>query len=258
MKEDKCPDDEEEVFQAQLDIWKYALGFSELAVIKCATELRIADILENNKNPMTLQDLSSSLNCSPSSLYRIMRFLTHRRIFKEIAPSTYSQTPISRLLIRNSDKSFADLVLLESSPVMLDPWQCLRGRVLDEGSPAFEAAHGEDLWSYAERDPIHSKLINDGLASTARAAVSAMIDGCPEVFEGIRSLVDVGGGNGTTLGKLIKGFPWIKGINFDLPHVVSVAPQWSGVENVGGDMFKSVPKADAAFLMVSTSAFNRT
>ncbi|MED6222661.1 hypothetical protein PIB30_066450 [Stylosanthes scabra] len=39
-----------------------------------------------------------------------------------------------------------------------------------------------------------------------------------------------------------------KGINFDLPHVIEDAPSYPGVEHVGGDMFVSVPKADAVFM----------
>ena len=78
-----------------------------------------------------------------------------------------------------------------------------------------------------------------------------MSQGCPGLFDGLSSLVDVGGGNGTTIKLLVKACPWLQGINFDLPHVVSVAAEISGVEHVGGDMFESVPKADAAFILVS-------
>ncbi|KAJ0077342.1 hypothetical protein Patl1_35853 [Pistacia atlantica] len=79
--------------------------------------------------------------------------------------------------------------------------------------------------------------------------VPAIIKGCPEVFDEAGSLVDVGGGNGTALGLLVRAFPWIRGINFDLPHVVCDAEESHGVENVGGDMFQSVPMADAVFIM---------
>ncbi|MBA0784856.1 hypothetical protein Gotri_026358, partial [Gossypium trilobum] len=47
-----------------------------------------------------------------------------------------------------------------------------------------------------------------------------------------------------------KAFPWIRGINFDLPRVVAIAPKSGSIENVGGDMFMPIPNADAAFLMV--------
>nr|AWH62809.1 O-methyltransferase [Camptotheca acuminata] len=248
--------EEEEEAQAQVDMWKYIFGFVDMAVVKCAIELGISDILESHEGPITLPELSSTLKCSPSALHRIMRFLVHRQIFRENPTSNgsmgYVQTPLSRLLmIRHGENSMAALVLLESSPVMLAPWHSLSARVLAAGTSAFEAAHGEDIWSYAAANPAHSKLINDAMACHARVAVKAIIEGCPEVLDGVSSLVDVGGGDGTTLRMLVKACPWIKGINLDLPHVVSAAESdpCVGIEHVGGDMFDTIPNADATFLM---------
>lgn len=246
---------ENEEAQAQVDIWKYVLGFTEMAVVQCAIELGIADVLESQDGrPMTLAELSSALSCSPSILYRIMRFLIRRKIFKEISidqeSTGYVQSPLSRLLMRKGDNSMAAFVLLESSPVMLAPWHGLSARALANGASAFTAAHGEDVWRYAAENPAHSKLIDDAMACHARVAMSAIIENYVDVFKGIGSLVDVGGGDGTSLGILVNKCPWIRGINFDLPHVVSTAQNWDGVEHIGGDMFKKIPKADAAFLMV--------
>uniref|UniRef100_M1BLR4 O-methyltransferase n=1 Tax=Solanum tuberosum TaxID=4113 RepID=M1BLR4_SOLTU len=240
--------------QVQADIWRCISGFTEMAVAKCAIELGISDFLENHQEPVPLSQLSSALGCSASSLHRILRFLINRGIFKLVSTGNgemgYVQTPVSRLLKRDGENSMAAFVLLESSPVMLAPWHYLSARVLsNENSGAFSAAHGKDVWEYAKTNPEHSKLINDALACHARVTMHAIINNCAEIFKGIESLVDVGGGNGTTLGMLVKAFPWINGINFDLPHVVSVAPPCHGVVHVEGDMFHSVPKAQAAFLM---------
>ncbi|CBI37807.3 unnamed protein product, partial [Vitis vinifera] len=217
---------EKEEAEAEVEMWKYIFGFVEMAVVKCGIELGIADVIESHAGPITLSSLSSSLGCSPSGLYRIMRFLVNRRIFKEVATSQgdtgYQQTPLSRRLMTRSENGMAALLLLESSP---------------------------DVWGYAASHPAHSKLINDAMACDARMAVSAIVNGCPEVFDGVSTLVDVGGGDGTALRTLIKARPLIRGINFDLPHVVSSAPKCNGVEYASGDMFDTVPKADAAFLM---------
>ncbi|KAL4584807.1 hypothetical protein LXL04_009417 [Taraxacum kok-saghyz] len=238
------------------EIWmRYVLGFTPMAVVKCAIELQIPDILQKHETPITLSELASELgcSCSSSSLYRIMRFLIQYNIFQEKPISEtsvgYSQTPLSRLLTRDANHSMADLVLLETSPIMLAPWQKLSASVLGNGESAFRAAHGDDLWKLAAGNPGHSKLIEDAMACDARMAVEAVIEGCPEVFEGLKTVVDVGGGDGTALKMIVEGSPWMKGINFDLPHVVSVAPLWNGVEHVGGDMFDHIPKADAAYLM---------
>ncbi|KAL5556879.1 hypothetical protein UlMin_039115 [Ulmus minor] len=238
--------------EPKIDMWKLAFGFVEMAVVKCAIQLEIAETIESHGHPMTVSELSSAIGCNPSLLNRIMRFLSHNHIFKEIIDTqgskSYSQTPSSRLLMRSEENSIAPLVFLESSLVTQASWQSLSVRVLDKAPSAFEAATGKDLWSYAAENPVFNKLFNEGLACVTKLEMPSIIDGCLGVFDGIDTVVDVGGGNGTTLGNLVKAYPWIKGINFDLPHVVSTAPKCDGVEHVGGDMFDSIPKADAIFL----------
>ncbi|XP_047312368.1 acetylserotonin O-methyltransferase-like [Impatiens glandulifera] len=244
--------------QARVNIWNYVFGFTDMAVVRCAIDLDIPDILENHvaDSPMTLSELSSAIGCPPSTLHRIMRYLVNRGIFREepieIDSSKsrgYLPTPISRLLTRNHNKSMVSFIRMESSPFMLAPWLGLSKRVLtDCKSHAFEVANGKDVWSYAEANADESKIINDAMACDARITVPAVIRGCAEVFQGLELVVDVGGGDGTTLSLLVEAFPWIRGINFDLPHVVSVAKECAGVEHVAGDMFEAIPKADAIFI----------
>ncbi|KAE8008839.1 hypothetical protein FH972_005312 [Carpinus fangiana] len=212
----------EEEQQAEACIWKYVFGFTEMAVVKCAIELAIADVIESQESPMTLSELSLALACAPSPLY-LMRFLMHRGIFKEELTAhgspSYAQTTLSRRLMRYGEHSMAAFIMLNSSPMVTASLHHLSACVLANEISPFEVAHGEDAWSFLAANPAHSYL------------------------------VDVGGGNGTTLHMLVKAFPWLRGINFDLPHVVSEAVEFHGVEHVGGDMFQSVPKADAVFLM---------
>ncbi|XP_076934762.1 acetylserotonin O-methyltransferase-like [Bidens hawaiensis] len=237
----------------QEEIWNYILGFTHIALVKCAIELGIPDILENRESPITLVDLASEIGCSQSLLHRVMRFLIHYKVFQEKPISEtsvgYAKTPLSRLLTRHGKHSMADLVLLTSSSTMLAPWDKLSGWMLGNKDLPFEAAHGKDIWEYSAANPDFSKLFNDGMACEARMLVSAVLESCSQVFEGLTTLVDVGGGNGTALRLIVEACPWIKGINFDLSHVVSMAPTSSGVEHVGGNMFDHVPKADAVFMM---------
>ncbi|KAJ8452953.1 hypothetical protein Cgig2_014716 [Carnegiea gigantea] len=156
-----------------------------MAMVKCAIELGIAEVLERNGGSMTISELSSSLGCPQPYLYRIMKFLAHRKIFKQTKTSqgtlSYTQTPLSRQL-----KRMTPLILLESSPVMLAPWLSLSNRVrggIGNDAP-FQVAYGEDLWSYAADHPSHSKLINDAMACDSRVAVPLIIKGCPSVFDG--------------------------------------------------------------------------
>ncbi|KAG9441600.1 hypothetical protein H6P81_017454 [Aristolochia fimbriata] len=242
--------------ELQLQTWKYVLGFVDAAVIKCAIELGIADTIKDRGGHMTLSELSQTLGCAPSFLFRILRYLVHQGVFDEIpvrnrdGETGFTLTPISRrLLLKGEDASMAPFLLMETSPVMLKPWHFLSGRVRANGSPTFEAAHGMDLWSYASKDLAHSELFNNAMACSAKNTVSAILQGSVEVFQGLSTVVDVGGGKGTAMRMLVEKCPWIRAINFDSPHVVEAAPQIQGVQHIKGDMFQSVPKADAAYLM---------
>ncbi|KAK8505842.1 hypothetical protein V6N12_042867 [Hibiscus sabdariffa] len=239
---------------AEVEIWNYVFGHSKIAVVKCAIELGVADVIENHGSPMPLPELAAALRCEPSRLHRIMRFLVHFHVFKQQPIGQHSVgfalTPFSRRLIKHGEKSMVPLILLNSSPILLGAWHSLGARVLQGGNISpFEAANGMDLWSYAEANPGHSKLFNDAMACSAKLTIPAIIEACPEVLDGVESLVDVGGGNGTALSLIVKAFPQIRGINLDLPHVVATAPTFDRIENVGGDMFVSVPNADALLLM---------
>lgn len=51
-------------------------------------------------------------------------------------------------------------------------------------------------------------------------------------FEGLNSVVDVGGGTGAVLSMIVSKYPSIKGINFDLPHVIEDAPSYPGTHPI--------------------------
>jgi len=74
--------------------------------------------------------------------------------------------------------------------------------------------------------------------------------GCNWVFEGVESIVDVGGGTGITAKTICEAFPNMKCIVLDRPSVVENLPGTNNLTYVGGDMFKSIPKADAILLKV--------
>ncbi|KAL2920657.1 Caffeic acid 3-O-methyltransferase 1 [Bienertia sinuspersici] len=74
-------------------------------------------------------------------------------------------------------------------------------------------------------------------------------------FEGKSTLVDGGGATGLTLNMIRAKYPSIKGINFDLPHIIKDAPSFPGVEHVGGDMYDSVPKGDAIFIKLLKNCY---
>ncbi|GJU56857.1 desmethylxanthohumol 6'-O-methyltransferase-like protein [Tanacetum coccineum] len=62
------------------------------------------------------------------------------------------------------------------------------------------------------------------------------------------TLDDIGGDIRVAINKIVNAYPHLKGINFDMPHVISTAPSYKGVTHVEGDMFKAIPSANSIFL----------
>ncbi|KAJ1412218.1 S-adenosyl-L-methionine-dependent methyltransferase [Sesbania bispinosa] len=86
------------------------------------------------------------------------------------------------------------------------------------------------------------------MESDARLVISVVMEKCNEVFNGVVSLVDVGGGTGTMAKVIAKSFPKMVCIVFDLPHVVTGLEGSENLKYVSGDMFKAIPPADTILL----------
>jgi len=87
------------------------------------------------------------------------------------------------------------------------------------------------------------------MASDSRM-VDLVLKNCTSIFEELDSIVDVGGGTGTTARIICETFPKLKCVVLDLPHVVANLTGSNRLSFVGGDMFKSIPQADAVLLKV--------
>ncbi|URD90991.1 caffeic acid [Musa troglodytarum] len=164
----------------------------------------------------------------------------------------YCMAPICKYLTDNEDGSLANLLLLNHDKVLLDLWHYLKGSVLDGGLPVM-AAYGMSCFDYQGTDPRFNKIFNEAMRGHTAVLVNQLLRTYGG-FDDVKVLVDVGGGVGATLGMITSGHPHIKGINLDLPHVISSAQPLPGVQHVSGDMFEAVPSGDAIFLKVRTDS----
>uniref|UniRef100_A0A7N1A4W5 O-methyltransferase C-terminal domain-containing protein n=1 Tax=Kalanchoe fedtschenkoi TaxID=63787 RepID=A0A7N1A4W5_KALFE len=161
----------------------------------------------------------------------------------------YTMAPMCRYLLKNeSGVSYAPLLKLLHNKVFMETWSHLKDAVLEGGSP-FHRAHGVHLFEYPGKDQMFNQVFNEAMLNHTTMFMSNMLEGY-KGFEQVRRLVDVGGGLGVSLSMITSKYPHIKGINFDLPHVIQHAPSYPGLEHVGGDMFESVPSADTIFMKV--------
>ncbi|XP_026439599.1 (R,S)-reticuline 7-O-methyltransferase-like [Papaver somniferum] len=252
-------DIEEERLKGQAEIWEHMFAFVDSMALKCAVELGIPDIINSHGRPATMSEIISSLRTTTSSstpnvdyLTRVMRLLVHKRLFtsqlhQENNQIVYDLTRSSKWLLKDSKFNLSPLVLFETSPKTQKPWQYLGKCVQENGFP-FESAHGCRIWDLALADTDFNKKLNGAMQSMTILIINEMLIEYKDGFNGIRSVVDVGGGTGTLLAEIVGANPHIQGINFDLPHVVATCPDIPGVKHAGGDMFVSIPEADAVIM----------
>ncbi|XP_015878697.1 caffeic acid 3-O-methyltransferase [Ziziphus jujuba] len=159
----------------------------------------------------------------------------------------YGLGPVCKFLTKNEDGvSIAPLCLMNQDKVLMESWYYLKDAVLEGGIP-FNKAYGMTAFEYHGTDPRFNKIFNKGMADHSTITMKKLLE-TYKGFEGLKTVVDVGGGTGAVLSMILSKYPSIKGINFDLPHVIEDAPAYPGVQHVGGDMFVSVPKGDAIFM----------
>nr|QIC52995.1 caffeate O-methyltransferase [Solanum nigrum] len=230
-------------------------------VLKSAVELDLLEIMAKvgpgaSISPSELAaQLPTKNPDAPVMLDRMLRLLatysvlncTLRTLPDGRVERLYSLAPVCKFLTKNADGvSVAPLLLMNQDKVLMESWYHLKDAVLDGGIP-FNKAYGMTAFEYHGTDPRFNKVFNRGMSDHTTMSMKKILEDY-KGFEGLNSIVDVGGGTGATVSMIVSKYPSIKGINFDLPHVIQDAPAYPGVEHVGGDMFVSVPKADAIFM----------
>ncbi|XP_042485029.1 (RS)-norcoclaurine 6-O-methyltransferase-like [Macadamia integrifolia] len=244
-----------EIMAARKLISKYAHGFMESMALKCVVELGIVDILHKHTKPMTLQELASGLSLPTVDMnrfQRLMRFVVHYMgLFTlDNKNGTYGLTHCSQCLLQDGESFMPPMILHGITDWMIGPWYSL-SKSIQGGPTPFEMYHGVNCWDYLASHPDENRMFNEGQAAITREIIGVIVRQYGSwLFEGIGSIVDVGGGNGAAAKKIVKKFPNIKCTVLDLPHVIRGNSEKSNseVEWVEGDMFLSVPHADTILL----------
>ncbi|BBG97719.1 O-methyltransferase 1 [Prunus dulcis] len=118
-----------------------------------------------------------------------------------------------------------------------------------EGGIPFNRVHGMHAFEYSGLEPRFNQVFNTAMFNHTTIVIKKLLHIYKDLeAKNLTQLVDVGGGLGVTLNLITSRHQHIKGINFDLPHVINHALSFPGVEHVGVDMFASVPSGDAILL----------
>jgi hypothetical protein len=213
-------------------------------------ELGVADHIDAG-SPQPVAALAAATSTHERSLYRVMRFLASRGVFAETSPNHFDHTPLSLVLRTDADGSYRSSARMFHR--LFPGWDGL-DHAVRTGEPGFNKVFGQPLFDYVMTHPDVGPILDAGMTSIHGYETGAMLEAYD--FSGVDVLADVGGGNGSLLAGVLQRYPKMRGILFDLGHVVGRAAE--GLKQAGlsarcqvieGSFFETVPPGADAYLM---------
>ncbi len=226
-------------------------GYMIATALYPVTKLGIADMLSDGPQPIS--KIAQDTGGNEDALYRVLRALANMGIFAEVSPRTFGLTPVSNLLRADVAGSQRDMVLWMTNEFHMKVWGQMMHSVLT-GQPAVEKVYGKECFQVFSDLPEVDVEFNNAMTNISAGTIPVVLENYD--FSGIGTLVDIAGGHGLLISQVLKHYPDMKGILFDVPHVIEGARQridrlnlTSRLQAVGGDFFQSVPSGGDAYLM---------
>jgi SAM-dependent methyltransferase len=234
----------EEAARSLLDL---LAGKYRSQAVSTAAALGLADRLAAGRR--SAAELAAEIGCDAGRLERLLRLLSSLGLCDE-EPAGFGLAPLGQALRGDALGPLAEFV---GSPEQWDPWSRLREALASGAPTAYEIAHGTGLYEHLARDQAAARRFDAAIDAFTRheaRALCRLFD-----FSVARKVVDIGGGHGTLLRELLGHWPHLRGVLFDLPHVVEpsraalAAGPGARIEVVGGRFQDSLPAGGDVYVL---------
>lgn len=201
-------------------------------------KLGVADLLADGPRPVA--ELAAESGADPQVLNRLLRGLVALGMFRR-EQDGYALTSVGELLrsdvpgsLRQTSIMYGDVVFRSFAEIM---------HTVHTGRPAFEKVYGQPFYDYLDGHPEVARTFAAAMGSEAAPAVLGEVD-----LSAVKTLVDVGGGDGGLLIDVLGRHPHLTGVLVELPNSVRAAGRRleaaglaDRVRLVEGSFFDSVP-----------------
>jgi SAM-dependent methyltransferase len=226
------------------------LGVLDAPALCALVELDIPDRLDR---PRTAAELAAETGSNAGALDRLLSYLASRGCLRRDRRGRYSANRVTRLLTR--DGGWSGWVRLLGSPWTMASYAQILGAVRD-GTDPIVASHGLDFFAYLAAHPESAEAFHDAMAAGAR--LQAVMIGESLELQGVRAVLDVGGGTGALIAHLLASHPDLNAAVLDLAEAEAGAiatfaeANVSGrAEFIAGDFFASVPAGYDVYVLTA-------
>ena len=208
---------------------------------------RLHNLLEGG--PQSSVVLAAATRSDARSLYRLLRALSSIGVLSQVDDDRFSLSRLGNALRTDVPGSLRAIVITIGEIHYQACSELLHS--VQTGAPAFNHAFGTNLFEYLQKNTEAAGAFNRGMTNLASLLAHAVV--LAYDFSGITSIVDVGGGEGELLMKILELYPKTSGIVFDLGNTFgSLKRTVSSAERcsyVAGNFFNSVPEKADAYLL---------
>lgn len=164
----------------------------------------------------TAAELAAAVDADPLALRRLLAALADAGVLRQTGADQFELSQIGEYLRSDVPGSMRDAAVLYGAQVYES-----FGGLLDTvrtGRPAFTDRFGHPFFEYLSGNPRFAASFN---AAMSAAPELAPVD--PYLFDGARTIVDVGGGDGGLLALLLSRRPELRGVLLELPEAAARA-----------------------------------
>jgi len=211
--------------------------------VAAAARLSVADHVASGAE--TAEEIAEAAEANPGAVARLLRALAGIGVLEAREGGRYALTPVGERLRCDAPGTFRDAFIAETDHVHWQSWERLTDAVRT-GLPRPLPVFGMPAFDYYAKFPADGEQFGKAMQNISRFAAAAVLEAYD--FSRVRSILDVGGGNGSLALAILGKYPQMRGKVFDLPYMEAQAI--AGIHAAGadgrcgfesGDFFKAVP-----------------
>jgi hypothetical protein len=225
-------------------------GYWVSQAVYAAAKLGIADHLAGG--PRTAAELAPAVGADEGALYRLLRGLAGKGVFRDVGDGKFALTPLAELLREDHPLSLRPLAVMFLE-LQYHPWGDFVHSVRT-GTCAYEHRTGRAFFDDLDADPGAALTFSRAMTSFLQSIPASVVEAYD--FSPFGKIVDVGAAHGALPAAVLKAHPQARAVLFGRPQVIDKAREVmaaaglaSRCEFVGGDFFASVPSGGDAYIL---------
>lgn len=220
-------------------------GYLTTQLICTAARLRIDEVLA--AGPQTGATIASAVGADPGQLTQVLRALVCVEVLDQDGQGRFLLTPVGAALapMRSAALVRGDLYYAAAAELTTS---------VRDGGVAFRRTYGAAFFDHLAAHPDIAADFQQAMGERSEGEARDVVGAYD--FSGLRSLVDVGGGQGTLLARILQSAPGLTGVLVDQQVAVDGARRTFAAaglsdrtECVVGDFFQHLPSGRDAYLL---------